>query len=301
MSEQIHVVTSADDNFVLPLAAALRSLALAHVEDPVLVHVMTDSIDTIDRQSLSKLVDTEWIDVPAGIATGVRLPSYLGESSAWRLFLADLLPSELNRVIYLDADVLVRRSLRAMWELDLLGNVVGAVRDPIIPWFGAPLGPPWEKLGVAAGAPYFNTGVMLIDLNQWRAANVGRSALDLLHEVQLPHGDQCALNTTLTGSLLRLPPTWNVQAGHLQERKPMAWIVEPAHELAEAMADPNVVHFNTSSFGRPWFSGCTHPFASAWLDALHSAPAWSDAKPRPAPRRPWKVRLRRAASTLLRG
>lgn len=67
-----------------------------------------------------------------------------------------LLPVE--RALYLDSDVLVRGDLKQLWNIDLQGKAVGAVTD-----IGFPMGHDHSTK-----APYFNAGVLLIDLAKAR-------------------------------------------------------------------------------------------------------------------------------------
>jgi len=83
-------------------------------------------------------------------------------------------------VIYIDTDVAVRQPLDDLWEMNLHGHTVAAVRDPVVPWAGAPLGLPWSELGVPPDSPCFNSGVLVIETERWRSERIAERALDLL-------------------------------------------------------------------------------------------------------------------------
>jgi lipopolysaccharide biosynthesis glycosyltransferase len=63
----------------------------------------------------------------------------------------------------------VRRDLERLWRTELEGNPCAAVREARIAFLGSPDGPPWRTLDIDPHAPYCNTGVLVVDLDQWRS------------------------------------------------------------------------------------------------------------------------------------
>jgi lipopolysaccharide biosynthesis glycosyltransferase len=120
--------------------------------------------------------------------------------------MGELLPPEIRRVLYLDCDVIVRGDLSELWNVNLSGKTVAAVREVTdYTWH--------SRLGLPAGAPYFNNGVMLIDLDRWRKLNIGRRSLDFAreHPDRVQWWDQCALNLNLYDDWIPLDAKWNFQ------------------------------------------------------------------------------------------
>ena len=68
----------------------------------------------------------------------------------------EILPVE--RILYLDADTLVRKSLKTLWDVDLGGKCLAAAPD-----IGFPMG-----LDETRRSPYFDSGVMLMDVAKAR-------------------------------------------------------------------------------------------------------------------------------------
>ncbi|MFE2758006.1 glycosyltransferase family 8 protein [Actinosynnema sp. NPDC059335] len=138
---------------------------------------------------------------------------YVSRATYLRLLLPRLLPWHVERLLYLDCDILCAGSLRELFDLDLRGNVLGAVRDAHAGRLSDMGGLP----GLAGypdldpDAPYFNAGVLLIDLPAWRDRAVTERCFEYVrrHAAEARFTDQDALNRTLHGSWLRLPKTWN--------------------------------------------------------------------------------------------
>lgn len=165
-----------------------------------------------------------------------------------RLYLGETLP-EVDTVLYLDIDLLVRDSLDELlaWELH---SPVAAVREDTRQA---------ERLFGDLRVPYYNTGVMLISLEHWRAHGVGLAASELLlAHPEWPHEDQDALNIVFRDRYEALPARFNVFNGRRQ---------------SSARADAAIVHF--VGWNKPWFASATTSFADEWRLAQRAAdPAW---------------------------
>jgi len=91
---------------------------------------------------------------------GMKECGYLGLSAYYRLFLPDLLPKSLRRIVYLDADLIVRRSIRELFMQPLGDCVIGAVSSPASMACQSDA----ARLGLPKDSGCFNTGVLVIDL-----------------------------------------------------------------------------------------------------------------------------------------
>ncbi len=135
---------------------------------------------------------------------------YISGTTFGRLYLGEILPPQCKRVLYLDCDVLVRGSLQDLLSTDLHGHVMAAVPEPTLPVARKPR--TYERLRdprLDPGLPYFNAGVLLIDLDSWRRARIGERALSFLVHHRPALMDQDALNAVACGRWLELDPMWN--------------------------------------------------------------------------------------------
>lgn len=302
--DQHHVVVATDESFAMPTAVALRSLARAS-EGPICVTVLHDSIspaamDRISRSLPHEDVELRWSDV-GHLDAGATRRSHLGVATYFRLWVERVVPPEATRVLYLDVDTIVRRDLAPLFATDLAGHVLAAVRSVHFPFVGSRGAVNhWRQLGLDPRAPFFNAGVLLIDVARWRSEGVEARALEYLQGPHLGGGaDQEALNVALTDRWLAIPPIWNQQTPILTDDHG-AHLIHTADEIAAARSDPAIVHFQTRP--KPWHRGSSHPWAAEWLD--HAAGVAFDRvtglRERPlADEARW--RAKRAASALLRG
>ena len=140
-------------------------------------------------------------DVFSHISTGMYL----------RLMLPGRLPSGVQRLLYLDTDVLVYGDLSPLWQIPLGDSPLAAVRDAFTDTIGAKGGVPGAPADIDESAPYFNSGVLLMHLPVWRQMRVTERCLDYVasnrDRLRLP--DQDALNLVTYGRWLELEPWWN--------------------------------------------------------------------------------------------
>jgi lipopolysaccharide biosynthesis glycosyltransferase len=303
--EQVVIVLAADAAFCRQLAVVIAGISrTAHV--PHKIFALHDGYDEQLRtrigESAGENLEIIWLDARSAILDSAILSHY-PPSSLYRLRLGTLLPADVHRVIYLDSDVVVRDSLVELWRYNLGDTLVGAVRDPLLPWAASPDCLDWQTFGLAPDMPYFNAGVLVIPLDIWRSCDVGGLALSLLQQHAFPRADQCALNVVAAGKWTPLHPRWNLQAGHLEPQQSYAWLAARPDELREATERPAIVHFNTAVWRRPWQPGSVYPNRELWFEDLDRTAwlGWRPDEPRRSVIRRVANRVTRAGRVLLRG
>ena len=267
-TETIQIVVSCDDCYARHLSVMLLSLFEHSISRPVHVHVLVAE-GFCSRASLElglghAAPSLTFYLVPESVCTNLRLRPDVTSATYFRMLMADFLPSDLQRVIFIDCDTLVQGDLSELWTIPLGQHIVGAVPDPGYEYDGV--------LGLQAYEPYFNSGVMLIDLWRWRNEQVGRRAFAFAeaHPERLVHMDQCALNWVLRDGWMALSPRWNLQCHALGEYvdKRFTYFIPIPRTLLQA----RIVHFNAP--GRPWLYEDEHPCKPRYL-ALQAKTPWA--------------------------
>lgn len=170
---------------------------------------------------------------------------HLSRAAYAPLFLDDILPDR-RRVIWLDADTIVLGDLSPLWVMDLDGGLIAATPDDFISE---------DELAATktqAGS-YFNSGVMVLDLENWRASGFGVRARARMLAGNLICEDQSVLNELARGRVTLLERTWNFHAMRFHEYRP--GLRPPA---------PRIVHFCGQL--KPW--NAEVPFRRLFLDYL---------------------------------
>jgi lipopolysaccharide biosynthesis glycosyltransferase len=267
------LVFASDENHARALAVAVHS-ALDHLprrESPEL-YILDNGIADASRDRLVRLANAagaalRWVEVPEARLSHLEsvLPRPSQPNSAhhitratWaRLLIPELLPGYVSRAVYLDNDVLVRRDLSPLFELDLDGASLAAVGDFAVASEPHPL---WGE----CAEPYFNSGVLVIDVQRWRSAALASRALAqaAAQEPPFPFADQDALNVVVD-DWCELSPEWNVQQGFLWRPA----LTESLSQQRETLYDrAGILHFTGAS--KPWHPDSTTPGTTAWAREL---------------------------------
>jgi lipopolysaccharide biosynthesis glycosyltransferase len=289
---RIAVVTAADDAFALPLAAMLQSvLASARPATGLHLFVVSDGIGARRRARLQTVLDrwvrprdrVTWIDAAGRLTSetdaALKTSFRISETTYLRLLIPKLLPDRCRRAIYLDADLVVARDLTPLWTLPMEGHAVLAVQDFSIQQLDHPKGVRRHRdLGLRGDAPYFNAGVLVLDLERWRRQGIAGQVFDYLHDYRddVNEVDQDGLNAVLAGQWKPLDLRWNQQSNveHL-ERWPASPLKDAARALGPALLHaPFIVHYTGAS--KPWHAVCHHPERDRFVQHL-KASGWFSA------------------------
>lgn len=262
----------ADPNYVVPLAVALRSLARVHVRaDSFEVVVLADGIEAPDQvrlRSAANPLRVRFVDMGAVIPPDLPVMAHLSRAAYGRLLGVDLLSPVVQRVVYLDCDLIVVESLDPLFGVPLDGSVLAAVQDAVIPHVSNPMGlRNWRELDLSPTTDYLNSGVIVIDPQVWREAHVSTRIIDYirLHRNVLSLADQDGFNAVLRGDFVHLPLRWNQQSS-LRMANHLGYSFHPCDEVEDAIHSPAIVHF--SGGAKPWLRGCTDPLTSLWWEIL---------------------------------
>ncbi len=198
-----------------------------------------------------------------------------------RLFLGELLPAEAERVLYLDCDTLVLQNLEALYAVDLKGKLLGAVPEPTIyPSSKTDIGMYKERL-------YYNSGVLLADLAQWRKTRATETVLaylESINEVCL-FADQDAINGAFMQRIRTLSPKYNFFSNYPYWRYEALLRLAPEYGVIpkavfeQAKKHPAILHFAGDE--RPWKRGNLNYYRRAYEKYKRLSP-FADAPPEPA-------------------
>lgn len=181
----------------------------------------------------------------------------LGPANYARLFIPTILKGEDDRVLYLDCDIIVAGSLKPLQAIDFGGNIAAAA-----PESDQGLHPSLDsRADLPPDIPYFNAGVMLIDIERWNRENFTDKVFEFIlrHQEKLRFPTQDPLNCVIRGRFVRLGREWNF--------------------IFRRSADSDcegakVIHFAGS---KPWSSDHDHP-ARALFDRYRAMTPWRESR-----------------------
>ena len=245
----IRVAFSINRDYVRPFGTALTSLLLNN-PGPVEAIILSADLDDAAKAPILALqrhfpelklrfltIDTRRLD---GFQMNHRL-AHISRETFFRYLLPELLP-ELDRVLYLDADLIVCAGLGALWATSLEGVYAAGVVDTYIQRTGYD-----RELGLTDDETYINAGVMLLNLHALRQAHITEQLFEFSAASRFRFMDQDAINLAFRGRIRIIPECYNVTADSIRRK------------IRPFRGHPAILHY--TSPWKPWL--CTTP--ASWL------------------------------------
>lgn len=282
--ETINILCATDENYAPYCGIMLTSLFESNRDCRFRVFVLTDdlfsdtnvnkfnrlgqkyeneiTLKTVDETMLRGFpTDEEW----------VTLPTY------YRLLAARLLPEDVHKIIYFDCDIAVVGDILPLWQMDLTGKAIAGARGYGV-W---EKDPSCERLGIDFFVGYFNAGVLLINLDYWRANGVTDALLEYIitnykDKSKFLLRDQDTLNVVLQNKKIYFPDRFNFRVYVFTEEYWESYSLNQRKNYLEECKLASVIHY--ISGGKPWeYRSYGGPFYSDW-EKYRRKSLWRDCR-----------------------
>ncbi|WP_372721800.1 glycosyltransferase family 8 protein [Novipirellula sp.] len=298
--KRIDVVCAADDAYVMPLAVTLKS-ACRHLAAGVQIRlflltgeIVDDNWSLLEQTLAGEPIEIHPIKPDLDTISDLSISHHISHTAYYRLLTAELVPSDVTKAIYLDCDLFIKEDITRLWDLPIAQHYCVATADAACPFIDAKKGcanyrlanpymatrrpiPNYRQLGLDGAAEYFNSGVMVLNVERWRAESVAEQLLKILRDNRnhVWCWDQYALNVLCHGQWGRFEPRWN-QGAHVFEYPSPDHAPIDRQQWLEMKTNPAIVHFTTEF--KPWQAGSNHPRSEVFFEGL-AATAWQDWRP----------------------
>ena len=259
----IDIVLAADKNYIKHLYVTAQSIRdntdaqlCFHIlsnEYPFELHEICNEDDKILFYDMSKY---DFSKFPLNV-------KYITIAGYYRLFLPELLPSHIDKVLYLDVDLIVRKDIKELFDEDISDVYAGAITDEMDVY----------QCGRLALSKYFNSGVLLLNMKKLRQDNMLQEFLDIVTNKKsiVKNNDQDILNIAFQYAWKTLPLKWN-SGSVLFQPDIFCDLSESVANVRRATHDPAIVHFTGE--WKPWQFTCCHPYKLEYLKYLLRTPLY---------------------------
>jgi len=220
--KKLHIVVACDNHYIILLAALIKSIE-ANIRSglPIEIHIIEDNVAKNSKTKLENSINKEvttlvWHNMDKVIPTGMNLPfdrSSYPLNIYMRLFIPYFIPEEIEKVLYLDVDMIVQADITTVFETELGDNTIAAVQDPFIITFDNSWGGVfnYQALGFSGKTKYFNTGLILMQTKKWREQDITNKVIECINNNKkfANYPDQYGLNVVLANQWLELNSLWN--------------------------------------------------------------------------------------------
>ena len=171
----------------------------------VTFYILQEDLSTMHKNMLTDTAimnncNIEFLQIMDPSMDELFVSAQLSKAAYYRLEMVKLLPDIVKKIIYLDCDLLVFKDIETLWSIDMENKPLAAVADLGIMASSKDAKKKEQSLGIKVGEPYFNSGMLIVDVEKWREANYA----DLVKEAAISHDyqhhDQDALNGVFYGN-----------------------------------------------------------------------------------------------------
>ena len=254
----IHIACCSNEKLAPMFGVVVTSVGINVTSDDVMIYLLHNGLKDSTVKRLQKIADRynvglKFLEIDLEILKDCPVDDKIHYGNIMmyaRILLPSMLPN-LDKVIYLDCDLVVCKDLKSLWETDV--NDVAVAMAPDL-WYqdkGT-----LSRLGIDNN--YLNSGVIVMNLDYWRKHDVMKRLLAYISDKgnELIYNDQDSLNAILHDERRQLPVKYNVTP-HYFLKNPDNYPKEMHEEIRDARINPIIFHFLGKI--KPWSLGCYLP------------------------------------------
>ena len=264
--DRINILCSTDDKFAPYYGIMLTSLFENNKEEEFVIYVMTAGLGNQilrDYHTLTNQYHAELhiitIDNAALKECPIRTGDHVTIATYYRLLSPKLLDN-IDKILYLDGDIIINGKIRPLWETDIREHALAAVVDVFYYQEESHL-----RLNIPFEYDYFNAGVLLMNLKYWRDHQVMNRCMRLIETQadKLIYHDQDTINAILYKEIKKLPLTYNFQFGFIYRDFHNKLGKEVQEEIKSNLMNPVIIHYSGSH--KPWHKRSRYPYTPYYL------------------------------------
>ena len=205
----INIAFCGNQNVLALGSVAIVSL-IQHTNSNNLYNVYFLHAPDCDKSDLNKLqslstsnVNVKLIDMSKYEDRLQKITTHrFGTPSLYRILLPEVFPN-LDRIVYLDTDIMLRNDIAILHNMQFKSNdwLIAARKNLTIP--------SEVKYKLNNKCDFYNSGVLIINLNEWRNQNIQQKVLTEVSTNKYKTPDQSAINIICKNHIEEIPFSWN--------------------------------------------------------------------------------------------
>lgn len=250
---EMNICLACDNTYAKYAGVAISALLKnSNPDDYFNFYILDNNISEKEKKNITSLkkfknFNIEFVCVDNSKFENLYLPpkkGYLSISAYYRFVMPSLF-TNIDKILYIDCDVIATTSIKELYNTDITGKLAAVIKDTACE-------ANQKRLGFEQKDIYFNSGVFLANLEEFRKQNIQNKLFETIKEGL---DDQDILNIVLKGNIVFVDNTWNYQgkAKSYKEKTP-----------------PKLIHYITAY--KPWLTGSKQSFNNEYFKALKGTP-----------------------------
>lgn len=250
---KVPIVLASDNNYALfmyiTMVSILENANASYIYDFYLL--VPSFFSKENEEKILKLKEKyncqiNFIDMKNHFSDLIMQINHITSPTYYRLLVANLLPKEYEKCIYLDVDICVCQDISKIFNLDIENNYIAGV---VAAGYYFEEENNCKRLDLPSMKQYVNAGVLLMNLKQIRQDNMTQKFIDLSKR-NYASQDQDVINIACFGKIKTLPPKYNVMTARLFTNDERLKEIYSETEIIEAKNNPIIIHYAAKE--KPW-------------------------------------------------
>lgn len=249
MSEKINLVLACDDNYAQHAAITLMSAYdQTKNKENLESYVLDGGISEIKKKKIVESINhlggkVSFIKIDEDVYKDMYTSHQYSSAIYYRLALPQLLDESKKKCIYVDCDLLFFDDIEKLWNINLNGHPIGAIEDIGLTTSKKRFFEKQRDIGLKASSSYFNSGVVVMDLEQWREKDYSAIAMELAANNDFKSHDQDVLNKLFMDNWEQIDLRWNVIPPITYLYPKIVLNKKNRERSLEARRNPGILHY----------------------------------------------------------
>lgn len=279
----MNVLYASNDGYASFLGISLYSLLINNKEDDIInIYILSNGIQNENVLKITNMVNSfhrnvffiDITNIEGMIGFNINACGYNITTLA-RLFIDDLLPKEVQKILYLDCDIIVNGNIQGLWNTEISSFLIAATPEVYMPFDKK------KNIGLEKSDIYYNAGMLLVNRKLWKEECLKEQFLDYYKEKngELLYNDQDIINHCCKGRTAIVSPTFNFEPNvyyfpyYYLKKINSSYFKESKDEFKEMVKNPKIIHFLGDE--RPWVKGNKNPYREIFYYYMEAS-GWKD-------------------------
>ncbi len=275
------VIYTCQENYAQIAGISIFSLLKNNPKDDITIHFLDSGLSEKSKEKYREMCVNHGSSSIYFYDVSQLLNEYSDKLTAFKnnfatyakLFIETLIPNTVKCCLYIDADTLIRGSIKNIFEANYSTTLAMNV-DLVYPEFK-------KSIGFSEKDLYFNAGVIFFNLEKWRNNDYTKKIISFISSgKKFEFGDQDIFNYVLKNDISRIGIEYNyISQFYFYKTYKMCmkfFNVSEINFVSEKeyeQANPVIIHFTYIPFVlRPWFKKSNHPVQKEYLSYIAESP-----------------------------
>lgn len=242
----MNILVTLNSGYIGPLSVMLKSIMINEPETEINLYVAHSSLTDEDFQIIDRVIDKSRttvhpIQVDPALMENAPVLKRISKETYYRLLVLDIIPENVDRILYMDPDIVVNKSMKDLYNVDFKGNIVAGAGHTVgcVEWYNK------KRLDMPEDSHYVNAGVLVFNLEEMRKSYTTQDIFDYIEKnlKKLWLSDQDVINGMLGGKTTY----FDTKIFNLDEK---VFKRERKTDLKWVRENTSIIHYNGSQ--KPW-------------------------------------------------